>query len=77
MCKLQEPPFEMDIPKPKEKKTKKAKKTTGVEVVQAVQEASEPQMIVNENAQPAFELSSWFPYSKHETGWRFLRYTSQ
>ena len=59
MCKLQEPPFEMDIPKPKEKKTKKAKKTTGVEVVQAVQEASEPQMIVNENAQPAFELSSY------------------
>ena len=41
MCKLQEPPFEMDIvvssnvedimalaPKPKEKKTKKPKKTT-------------------------------------------------
>ena len=59
MCKLQERPFEMDIPKPEEKKTKKAKKTTGVEVVQAVQEASEPQMIVNENAQPAFELPSY------------------
>ena len=48
---MQEPPFEIDIPKPKEKKTKKA--------VQAVQEASEPQMIVNENAQPAFELPSY------------------
>ena len=59
MCKLQEAPFEMDIPKPKERKTKKSKKTTGVEVVQAVQEASEPQMIVNENAQPAFELPSY------------------
>ena len=59
MCKLQEPPFEMDIPKPKEKKIKKAKKTTGVEVVQAVQESSEPQMIIKENAQPAFELPSY------------------
>ena len=28
-------------------------------MVQAVQEASEPQMIVNENAQPAFELPSY------------------
>ena len=68
MCKLQEPPFEMDIvvssnvedimalaPKPKEKKTKKPKKTTGMEVVESVQEASEPQLIVNENAQTAFE----------------------
>lgn len=56
MCKLQEPPFEMDIvvssnvedimalaSKPKEKKTKKAKKTTGMEVVESVQ------VIVNEN----------------------------
>lgn len=64
MCKLQEPPFEMDIvvssnvedimalaSKPKEKKTKKAKKTTGMEVVESVQEAPEPQVIVNENAQ--------------------------
>ena len=68
MCKLQEPPFEMDIvvssnvedimalaSKPKEKKTKKAKKTTGMEVVESVQEAPEPQVIVNENAQSAFE----------------------
>ena len=68
MCKLQEPPFEMDIvvssnvedimalaPKPKEKKTKKPKKTTGMEVVESVQEAPEPQVIVNENAQTAFE----------------------
>ena len=68
MCKLQEPPFEMDIvvssnvedimalaPKPKEKKTKKTKKTTGMEVVESVQEAPEPQVIVNENAQSAFE----------------------
>ena len=68
MCKLQEPPFEMDIvvssdvedimalaPKPKEKKTKKSKKTTGMEVVESVQEAPEPQVIVNENAQSAFE----------------------
>ena len=64
MCKLQEPPFEMDIvvssnvedimalaPKPKEKKTKKPKTTTGMEVVESVQEAPEPQVIVNENAQ--------------------------
>ena len=64
MCKLQEPPFEMDIvvrsnvedimapaPKPKEKKTKKPKKTTGMEVVESVQEAPEPQVVVNENAQ--------------------------
>lgn len=68
MCKLQEPPFEMDIvvssnvedimalaPKPKEKKTKKTKKTTGMEVVESVQEAPEAQVIVNENAQSAFE----------------------
>ena len=68
MCKLQEPPFEMDIvvssnvedimalaPKPKEKKTKKPKTTTGMEVVESVQEAPEPQVIVNENAQSAFE----------------------
>ena len=68
MCKLQEPPFEMDVvvssnvedimalaPKPKEKKTKKPKKTTGMEVVESFQEAPEPQVIVNENAQSAFE----------------------
>ena len=68
MCKLQEPPFEMDIvvrcdvedimalaPKPKEKKTKKPKETTGMEVVESVQEAPEHQVIVNENAQSAFE----------------------
>ena len=68
MCNLQEPPFEMDIvvssnvedimalaPKPKEKKTKKPKKTTGMEVVESVQEAPEPQVIVNENSQSAFE----------------------
>ena len=42
-------------PKPKEKKTKKPKKTTGMEVVELVQEAPEPQVIVNENAQSAFE----------------------
>ena len=68
MYNLQEPPFEMDIvvssnvedimalaPKPKEKKTKKPKKTTGMEVVESVQEAPEPQVIVNENSQSAFE----------------------
>ena len=68
MCNLQETPFEMDIvvssnvedimalaPKPKEKKTKKPKKTTGMEVVESVQEAPEPQVIVNENSQSAFE----------------------
>ena len=42
-------------PKPKEKKTTKPKKTTGMEVVESVQEAPEPQVIVNENAQSAFE----------------------
>ena len=42
-------------PKPKEKKTKKPKKTTGMEVVESVQEAPEPQVIVNENSQSAFE----------------------
>ena len=68
MCKLQEPPFRMDVvvcsnvedimalaPKPKEKKTKKPKKTTGMEVVESVQSAPEPQVIVNENTQSAFE----------------------
>ena len=68
MCNLQETPFEMDIvvssnvedimalaPKPKEKKTKKPKKTTGMEVVESVQEAPEAQVIVNENSQSAFE----------------------
>ena len=77
MCKLQEPPFEMDIvvssdvedimalaPKPKEKKTKKAKKTAGMEVVESVQEASEPQVIVNENAQSAFEMCPFPPMKK-------------
>ena len=42
----------MEAPK---KKARKVKNKTGVEVVQAVLRTPEPQLIVNENAQPAFE----------------------
>ena len=47
MCYLQDPPFNMEAPK---KKTRKTKNRTGEEVVQSVLKTPEPPMI--ENAEP-------------------------